>query len=235
MQVNSSTSAPKELEVDTKAKSSISSRVVNDGGVPFSTLFSAAEKRPPSIKSVGHNTFRADYQETAIDSRREDDDSTDLKTPDVGTMIDPLSSAQTTPVIGAFAVPSSVDFKISSTESRLSQTGSTVMIQMISHIRGLSGAYQSVQFDIPDHDVSIRIRTVGASMAISLTTADDGLRGELKSHQGDIAQLLRKELSQPTLEFSVDTPNTGQQSSGGGNSRQQHQPQDEIVDEGAQA
>lgn len=212
MQVNASPPTPKDSEIESKPRPSLAQKGA-DHELPFSSLFASAEKKSPNLKPVGNNVYRIEDTDESTTDATSDDKK--LSRPDQTTIPAPPAIAPTLLFGGDHGAPS-IDFKVNSTKIQLSRSGASVMIQVISHIRGISSAYQSVQFDIPDHQVRVKITAIGSSIKISLTASDDALRNELKSNQTDLTHILRRELNSPTLEFSVDTPEQGS-SSGSGN------------------
>ncbi len=227
MQVNSSPPTPKDSEIESKPRVQ-TPQWTKESGLAFSSLFTAAEKKPAPIKSVGNNVFRVEH-----DTDDSDSESSDYKKEATTNSVDPQPTSPPVAVTGFSINPfsSTIDFKLSSTTLPLSRTGESVMIQMISHIRGISSAYHTVQFEIPDHQVGIRITSIGSTLKIALTTPDDELRNDLKSNQSGLTHILRRELASPTLEFLVENPSQGSSSGNGGQSKQPPADSDTNNDE----
>ena len=218
VQVNTSPPTPKDSELESKSRLQAPQQWAKDGDLAFSSLFTAAEKKPaPLIKSVGNNVYRVENESDDTESESSETKKNETFDP---TTLQPGAPA---PVVSGFGIgpaTSTINFKLNTTILPLTRTGASVMIQVITHIRGISAAYNTVQFDIPDHQVGIRITSIGSSMKITLTTADDALRNDLKSNQSDLTQVLRRELSSPKLEFSVENPPKESSSGNGGKPKQ---------------
>ena len=198
MQINppSPQSQPGSSSIDTKGKP-----LVEGAGLDsprFSTLFSTAGNQPSRLTEISANVYRITTDKNDRELT-EGDHSTEKKaTSETDALV-----ALETPLLNSFQIPK-VNITLDSLFKKLPASASAVMIQVISHIRSLATTYHTVEFDIPEYKVGIKITGIGPTLKISIATDDDSLRQDLKSNHSDLSQILRRELASPTLELFLD-------------------------------
>ena len=94
MQVNSSPPTPKDSEIESKPRVQ-TPQWTKESGLAFSSLFTAAEKKPAPIKSVGNNVFRVEH-----DTDDSDSESSDYKKEATTNSVDPQDARQSARSLG---------------------------------------------------------------------------------------------------------------------------------------
>ncbi len=219
MQVNSASPIPKEADRDLRSAAIVSPGAAAE--TEFLDCLDSAEslkKVGKSITQVHDNVYRMDNSDESPNrsSAQKEERRAGETTlpPPLPPILNPLAGALT---------PSLVNAQVSGGKGGLSASTSVILIDAISHIRSLGAAYQTVQFNSPDHNVVIRVSSVGDSIKVSMATPDDSLHRDLDVNRASIAAILKRELQVANVELILDPPSNGHSSSGGNSGQQQPQ------------